>query len=109
MMKYDFGDVVFIEFYEFASKNRKRRPAMVVLDVGDVDVVVCPITSRERNGLGDYKLKDWEKCGLKKNSWVRLAKLSCLEKSDIVRIFGKIIDEDKIQLRKILCTLIEEQ
>ncbi|WP_372371493.1 type II toxin-antitoxin system PemK/MazF family toxin [Candidatus Uabimicrobium sp. HlEnr_7] len=47
MTKYSFGDIVFIEFYQFASENKKKRPAMVILDIGDDDIVVCPIIFQE--------------------------------------------------------------
>ena len=107
MTKYSFGDIVFIEFYQFASGDKKKRPAMVILDIGDNDVVVCPVTTRKWSGAGDYFLEDWKKSGLKKESWARLAKVSCLEKSDIVRVFGKVTNDDREQLLVVLRRLLE--
>jgi mRNA interferase MazF len=57
--------------------------------------VLAPITTKERAGPGDYKLKDWSTCGLLQESWVRLAKVACLEKSNIARCLGRLTDYDK--------------
>ena len=70
-----------VEFPQTGSARRKRRPALVVLDIGDLDIILAPITTKDRSGRGDYKLRDWRTCGLLRDSWVRLAKIACLEKS----------------------------
>jgi mRNA interferase MazF len=59
MTNYEFGDVVLVAFPQSGTTARKRRPALVVLDIGDTDIVLAPITTRERSGRGDYKLRDW--------------------------------------------------
>jgi len=95
MTKYNFGDIVIIDFPQSGSIQRKRRPALIVLDIGDDDVVLAPITTRERLGSGDYKLRDWQLSGLLRESWVRLAKVSCLEKSDISLRLGQLPAYDR--------------
>ncbi len=98
MTKYNFSDIVIIDFPQSSMIQKKRRPALIILDIGDVDVVLAPITTRERVGPGDYKIRDWHLSGLLKESWVRLAKVTCLEKSDISLRLGKLAayDKDKI-------------
>ena len=98
-MTYEFGDIVLIRFPQSGIDERKQRPALVVLDIGDADVVVVPITSRERSGRGDIKLKNWSECGLLRASWVRLAKVTCLEKIYISRSLGRVKHDDEIQLK----------
>jgi mRNA interferase MazF len=95
MTNYDFGDVVLVEFPQSGTDERKRRPALVVLDIGDADVVLAPITTRDRSGRGDYRLQDWSTGGLLRESWVRSAKIACLQKSDITRRLGHLTDHDK--------------
>lgn len=67
MTGYKFGDVVLIDFLQ-ATGDKKRHPANIILDTGDADIVLAPITTKERNGQGDYKLKDWNKSGLLRES-----------------------------------------
>lgn len=78
MINYKFGEIVLVDFPESGAIHRKRRPALVILDIGDVDIVLSPITTKERSGRGDYKLRDWSSSGLLRDSWVRLAKIAWL-------------------------------
>ena len=79
MTTYEFGDVVLVEFPQSGAEAKKLRPALVILDVRDRDVVLAPITSRERFAPGDMILKDWHEEGLLRKSWVRLAKVAAVE------------------------------
>jgi len=101
MTRYSFGDIVFVEFFQFATGDKKKRPAMVILDIGDDDVVVCPVTARKWEGKGDCSLRDWEEGGLKRESWIRLSKISSLEKLDVLHVFGKISQRDEEEIRRV--------
>jgi mRNA interferase MazF len=98
MTAYDFGEVVLVDFPQSGTTERKRRPAVVVLDIGDADVVLAPVTTKQRSGAGDLPLRDWSASGLLRASWVRLAKVACLEKSDVVRRLGRLgtHDQDRV-------------
>ena len=87
MTSYKFADVVLIDFIQ-STGDKKRRPALIILDTGDADIVLAPVTTKERNGQGDYKLRDWDESGLLRDSWVRLAKITSLGKDDILRRLG---------------------
>lgn len=100
MIKYKFGDVVLVIFYQ-TDGNRKQRPALVILDAGDDDILLAPITTTERKSKGDYKIKNWRQSGLLLDSWARLAKVSCLSKSDICQKLGVFSMEDKKQIVQI--------
>ncbi len=97
MTKYKFGDVVLVVFHQTDGKQ-KQRPALVVLDIGDDDIVLAPITTTERKGKGDYKIKNWQQSGLLLDSWVRLAKIACLSKSDIYKQLGVLSADNKKQI-----------
>lgn len=90
-----FCDVVLIDFPMSGTVDRKRRPALVVLDIGDADVVVAPITSRRYQGAGDHPIQLLDGTGLVRTSYARLAKVATLLKSDIVRKMGSLSDADR--------------
>ncbi len=98
MIDYEFGEVVLVDFPQMAPAERKRRPALVILDIGDDDVVLAPVTSRERSGPGDRRIDGWRECGLLRESWVRLAKVSCLAKTDIARRLGRLTSANRAAL-----------
>lgn len=98
MISYEFGDILLVAFPQSGTTQTKRRPALVILDVGDADVVLAPITTRERSGRGDYFLRDWSAGGLLRASWVRLAKIASLEKRGVSRRLGHLSDHDKEEL-----------
>jgi len=94
MTKYKFGDVVLVIFYQ-NDGSKKQRPALVVLDTGDDDIILAPITTTERKSKGDYKIKNWRQSGLLLDSWLRLAKIVCLNKRDINVKLGVLNVDDK--------------
>jgi len=66
MTTYNFGDIVLVAFPQLGSI--KKSPALVILDVGDADIVLAPITTTKRISPGDYELRDWSESGLLKKS-----------------------------------------
>ena len=94
MTKFKLGDIVLVIFRQ-PDGQRKQRLALVVLDIGDDDVVLAPITSKKRTSRGDYKIKNWKQAGLLLDSWVRLAKVTCLSKEDVGQKLGNLSSTDK--------------
>ena len=105
MTTYECGDVVVVTFPQSGSSQRKRRPALVVLDIGDADVVLAPITTQARTARGDDALQEWAASGLLRPSWVRLAKIACLEKRDMTRRLGRLRAPDHTPLRQLWHTV----
>jgi mRNA interferase MazF len=95
MTSYEFGDVVLVHFPQSGTTARKQRPGIVVLDIGDADLVIAPVTSKARSQPGDLKLSDLSGTGLIRSSWVRLAKVATLLKSDVVRSLGRLSPVDR--------------
>jgi mRNA interferase MazF len=97
MTSYDFGDVVLVYFPQSGTASRKQRPGIVVLDIGDADIVIAPVTSKARLQAGDMSLASLAGTGLIRTSWVRLAKVATLLKTDLVRPLGLLSAADRNQ------------
>jgi mRNA interferase MazF len=94
-MSYDFGDVVLVHFPQSGTTARKQRPGIVVLDIGDSDIVIVPVTSKKRTQLGAIAVQDLTSAGLIRTSWMRLAKAATLLKVDVLRKLGRIAAGDR--------------
>ncbi len=101
-MRIQFGEVILIRMEFHQATGGKVRPGVAVLDAGDDDFVVAPITSRVRTSEFDLPLQEWRTAGLNVPSFVRLDKLTVLAKADIVRRLGKVADSDREALVQIL-------
>ncbi len=105
MTAFKFGDVVLIGFPFTDLRNVSKRPAVVLYDSGDQDVLVARITTQEYTTEADYKIINWKKNGLLSESYVRLGKQATIEKRYILRKLGRLGDGDieklKLTLRRI--------
>jgi mRNA interferase MazF len=107
MTNYRPGDLVLVAFPFTAGSQTKSRPAMVVLDVGDADVLVSRVTTQSAQGEYDVLLRDWKGAGLLAPSTVRLHKLATLEKSLIQRSLGCIQTDDRTAVSLAARRLVE--
>ncbi|MEW5719886.1 MAG: type II toxin-antitoxin system PemK/MazF family toxin [Chloroflexota bacterium] len=94
MTDYKPGDIVLVDFPFVGEEQTKRRPALVVLDTGDADLVVARVTSQPRQVAFDAEITDWRGAGLLLPSIARLHKLATLEKSLVARTLGKLQPAD---------------
>jgi mRNA interferase MazF len=94
MINYKPGGLVLIDFPFTGGAQVKRRPALVLLDTGDDDVLVARVTSQERQHDFDVEITDWQGAGLLLPSIARLHKLATLEKSLIVKTLGSLQPAD---------------
>lgn len=90
MEQYHPGEVVLLAFPFTGTEEIKRRPALVLLDTGDADVVVARITSQEAHPPFDVVVEAWQQAGLLLPSTVRVHKLATLEKSRVERRLGAL-------------------
>jgi mRNA interferase MazF len=90
MTTYNFGDVILIGFPHTDLQGISKRPALVLYDAGDQDVLVARITTQEYTTNADYKIKNWQSSGLLAASYARLGKQATIEKQHVVRLLGKI-------------------
>jgi mRNA interferase MazF len=102
MTTYNFGDVVLIGFPHTDLQGVSKRPAIVLYDSGDQDVLVARVTTQEYRTEADYKIQEWRKCGLLGESYVRLGKQATIEKRFIIRRLGAIESKEIDAFRSIL-------
>lgn len=57
--------------------------------------------------MGDVKLDGWQESGLLRESWVRLAKVACLEKRDVARRLGRLSNVEKTKVIHVWHSLFE--
>jgi len=99
MKIYNPGEIVLLLFPFSDSSEGKRRPALVLFDTGDDDLVVARITSQITQTEFDVEILEWQKAGLLVPSVVRVHKLATLEKSLVERKLGTLTPEDWSQAR----------
>ncbi len=101
-----FGDIVLLRFPFTDGQTYKRRPALVVNDLNDGDIVVCRITSQIYNSKFDVHIDNWEKSGLKLPSIIRVHKIATLEKEMVELFMGEIDDSVKANVQTVFASLV---
>jgi len=61
MRSYNFGDILLIGFPHTDLQGISKRPAIVLHDSGDQDVLLARITTQEYTTETDYRILDWQK------------------------------------------------
>lgn len=107
MDKLNFGDIVLLKFPFTDGKTFKKRPALIINDYNDGDIIVCRITSQIYNTLYDISVDNWGKSGLKLPSVIRVHKLATLEKDMVEIIMGQIDNSIKEKVRAIIKQLTD--
>ncbi len=102
MASFQTGAVVLINFPFTNGASPKKRPALVLLDSGDNDLLLARVTTQFSNSPFDCELKDWAKAGLKVSSFARLHKLATLEKKLVEKELGILTVTDLESVRKAL-------
>jgi mRNA interferase MazF len=99
---YQAGDVVLVDFPFTVSGPGKPRPALVILDTGDADVLLARVTTQPRATPYDVTLAGWQHAGLLAPSIVRLHKLATLAKTRVQRHLGTLDPNDRQQVAAVL-------
>lgn len=59
------GEIVLLSFPLADATRAKRRPASVLLDTGDEDIIVARVTSQVARGPFDVELVEWQRAGFR--------------------------------------------
>lgn len=110
-MKLKQGDVVLVEFVFSEGSGVKRRPALVISGEsyhrGRQEAIIAGITSNTgRVLIGDSKLNDWRKAGLRYPSLVA-AIVQTVKQKMIPRKLGALSRADLVAVKKNLREAID--
>ena len=100
-----FGDIVLLKFPFTDGQNYKRRPALIINESNDGDIIVCRITSKIYNSSQDVLIEKWQESGLKLPSVIRVHKIATLEKGLVELRIGRIDESLRIKTKTILANL----
>ena len=106
MTHYKFGDVVLLVFPQTNLKETAKRPAVVIYDAGDLDLLVARVTSQEQLTPTDHTIKKWKEAGVLTKSYIRLAKMATLEKGMVLKKLGSLASDDVAAMREILKKMV---
>ena len=105
MTRFEFGDVVLVRVPFTDQRGWKQRPAVVVSGAAygqaRSDVILMAVTSRVRSprGFGEIVIEDWDAAGLLKPSIIKPV-LFTIEQRLVVRVLGRLIENDRAALKK---------
>lgn len=106
MVNYKLGEIVLVKFPFTSNLGFKKRPALIINDTNDGDVIVCRVTSKLYNSVYDIELKNWNQNGLQLPSVIRVHKIASLEKNMIDRKLGEIDNNVKTEVINVIQTLL---
>ena len=87
---YKWGDILLVAFPRTDAMGTIKRPALVLYDEGDEDVMVARITTQTARSKSDIALTDWKSAGLLAPSVLRLSKVTTIKKSLVDRLLGAL-------------------
>ncbi|OGY81979.1 MAG: hypothetical protein A3F54_03585 [Candidatus Kerfeldbacteria bacterium RIFCSPHIGHO2_12_FULL_48_17] len=101
MKQYNFGDIVLTAYPLVTGSEGKQRPALVLHDLGDDDLLLARITSKNHyKSSYDITVKEWKAAGLLFPSVIRIHKVTTLEKAIMIRTMGKLEKLDQEEVKK---------
>lgn len=101
------GEIVVLPFPQTNLQPGKRRPALVVADIGGDDLILCQITTQSRSDGYAVSLTsvDFERGRLAVDSYARTNRLFTVEQSAILYVAGKLkpakLNETKSKIRQL--------
>ena len=101
------GEVVILPFPQTNLQPGKRRPALVVADIGGDDLILCQITSQAKSDGYAVPItsSDFERGRLTVDSYARTNRLFTVEQSAILYVAGKLkaikLEETKAKIRQL--------
>ena len=93
------GEVILANLPFIDGSGIKLRPLLVLIDTGDSDVIVAPITSKSAQARFEVGLQDWRLLGLIHPLVVRVHKVTTVSKGEVIRTLGTLSPRDWAQVQ----------
>ncbi len=92
MERFVSGDVIVIDFPFSDLKDSKRRPSLIIKVPKGEDIIICQITAESQESSVEIPLnsEDFESGNLKRKSFVRIDKITTLNRSRIKYRIGSL-------------------
>jgi mRNA interferase MazF len=100
------GDVISVPFPFSDTSTTKKRPALVITESDNNNIIICPITSKPGRDY-EIKLEDQDFRVGKLNlspCYIRPNIIATVDKSNVIRYIGKLKDD---KLHQVITTIIE--
>ncbi len=95
MARHSFGEIITLDFPYSHHRSGKKRPAMIIAQDLEGDLIVARITSKSKSLPSDVFLRNWKKAGLNVPSYLRLSKVVTIEEVDILSMVGRLSEDDR--------------
>ena len=99
MITFQSGEVILAAIPFIGGGGAKRRPLLVLIDTGDSDIIVAPISSQAAQAHYEVALQEWQIAGLVGPSVARVHKVTVVEKQLVTRRLGKLTTKDWARVR----------
>lgn len=105
MTSFEFSDIVLVPFPFTDQSQTKKRPAVVIssqaYNTERPDLVIMAVTSQIKPTatIGEVIVQEWQAAGLLKPSAIKPV-ITTIEKSLVIRIMGRLKDNDRMALRE---------
>jgi mRNA interferase MazF len=106
-MPFERGEIVLLAFPFSSECGVKQRPALVLLDPSDHDILVARVTTQRHQSSFDVELSEWKEAGLLAPSWVRLHKLATVEQRLVRRKLGRLSETDWSTVQALLRQMVQ--
>ena len=101
-MLFERGELILLAFPFSSETGGKQRPALVLLDANDQDLLVARVTTQTHRSPFDIVIQDWNGAGLLAPSIVRLHKLATVEKRLVRRRLDRLAEPDWSAVRTVV-------
>jgi len=104
---YQFGDILLLAFPFTNAVNAKKRPALVISDTNDGDLILAHITTQPHTSDYDVIIENWQSSGLLAPSILRLHKIATIENILIDKQIGKLTGNDSKKVIDVIFQIVE--
>ena len=94
------GEIVLLDFPYTDGVRSELRPAAVLMDTGNGDIIIARLTTRNSGDPVNVLVEEWESAGLAYPSFIRPHKLATYLKRRVQRRIGVMSQADWDRVRQ---------